>query len=104
MSNPKNWWYGNVKRAVMESPKYRDSQQAECQRYIEAIDRALDDVKEMPNADERLYAIDEILFRQTRTIDGVALKLSYSWRVVQNWITEFINLVGKYKGFEEEEG
>lgn len=103
MSNPRHWWYSDVKRAVMHSPKYRNKPQPEYQRYIEAIDKALDDVKQMTNSDERMLAIDQILLSQTRTIDGVALELNYSWRVVQNWITEFINLVGKYKGFEGEE-
>lgn len=101
MSNPKYWWYTDVKRAVMRSPKFRNNPRPEYQRYIEAIDMALEDVSAMQNAQERKYAINEILFKQTRTIDGVALKLNYSSRIVQGWINDFINLVGEYKGFEE---
>lgn len=101
MSNPRYWWYSDVKRAVLHSPKFRNNPRPEYQRYIEAIDKALADVDEMKDAKERRYAIDEILFKQTRTIDGVALKLHYSSRVIQGWINDFINLVGEYKGFEE---
>ena len=101
MSNPKHWWYSDVKRAVMHSPKFRNKPQPEYKRYIEAIDKALADVEQMQNASERKYAIDEILIKQTRTIDGVAYKLNYSRRVVQGWINDYITLVGKYKGYEE---
>lgn len=100
MSNPRNWWYTDVKRAVMHYPKYKDRTEPEYKRYQEAIAKALHDVQQMPNADERMRAIDDVLFNQTKTIEGVALELHYSWRVVQNWITEFINLVGAYKGYE----
>lgn len=102
MSHPRHWWYTDVKRAVMHSPSFQHKTQPEYQRYREAIDKALEDVSKMNNAEERMFAIEEILFKKTLTIDGVALRLNYSWRVVQNWITEFVNLVGKYKGFEDD--
>ena len=102
MSHPRHWWYTDIKRAIMRSPSFRFRTEPEYQRYTEAIDKALADVKTMNNANERLYAINEVLIKKTLTIDGVALRTNYSWRVVQKWINDFVNSVGKYKGFESD--
>lgn len=99
--NPRHWWYTDVKRAVMHLPKYREKNEPEYMRYKEAISNALKDVEQMANAAERLQAIDDILFKQTKTIDGVAMDMNYSRRIIQYWINDFINLVGSYKGYEK---
>lgn len=101
MSRPRHWWYTDVKRAVMHLGKYRDKTEPEYIRYKEAIGEALKDVEKMANAAERLQAIDDILFKQTKTIDGVAMDMNYSRRIVQYWINDFINSVGAYKGYEK---
>lgn len=85
----------------MHSPSYRGRTEKEYIEYCEAIDKALADLEGLSNCEGRRYAIDAILIEQTRTIEGVARELSYHWRMVQNWITEFVNAVGRYKGFEE---
>ena len=97
MSRPRHWWYSDVKRAVMHLSKYKDKTEPEYVRYREAINNALKDVQKMSNAAERLQAIDDILFKQTKTIDGVAMDMNYSRRIIQYWIGDFINLVGEYK-------
>lgn len=98
--NPHHWWYTDVKRAIMHLPKYKDKTEPEYVRYKEAISEALKDVENNKNAAERLQAIDEILFKQTKTIDGVAMDMNYSRNTVQYWINDFINSVGFYKGYE----
>lgn len=99
--NPRHWWYTDVKRAIMHLSKYRDKTEPEYVRYKEAISLALKDVEQTRNAAERLQAIDEILFKQTKTIDGVAMDMNYSRRIVQYWINDFINSVGEHKGYEK---
>lgn len=100
MSNPMHWWYSDVKRAVMHSPRFRNKPQPEYRSYIDAIDKALEDVRNMKDAKERLYAIDQVLFKKTKTIDGVAEELHFCRRKIQVYISDYINAVGAYKGYE----
>ncbi len=67
--------------------------------YKNAIERSLEETKKLPAADERIKAIEMVLIRKEKTSEGAAIELNYSWRTVQNWITSFVNLVGRNAGF-----
>lgn len=100
MSRPRSWWYGCVRKAVMHFPKYKTRTEPEYVQYTDAINKALKDVQNMDNAADRLQAIDDILFKQIKTFDGVAMDMNYSPKTIQYWINDFINSVGEYKGYE----
>lgn len=99
MSRPKYWWYSNVKRAIMNADRYKNSEVPEQLHYILAIEKAKGDVAEMEDGAYRLKAIDDVLIKHYKTIDGAAFELHYSRRTIQRWLNDFIYKVGKYKGF-----
>lgn len=99
MGRPRYYWYNSVKKIIMQYPRLKDDASKQAVQYVEAIEIAIADTKKLENGNERMTAIDDILFKKTRTIDGVAIKLNYHWRTIQNWITDFIKLVGKKVGF-----
>lgn len=100
MGRPTHWWYTDIKRAILYYKKYKNKPQPEYRRLCEAIDRANEEVAKMKNAEERQKAINDVLFAQTKTVDGVALDLNYSRYTIQSWIADYINLVGEFKGYE----
>ncbi len=53
----------------------------------------------LPNGEARMKAVEEILYKKRKNYDGMALELHYDWRTVQNWITSFVNSVGKKAGY-----
>ena len=67
--------------------------------WADAIERALQDTANMTDGESRLQVIKLIHFDKTDTIDGAALKVHASRRTVQRWNSEFINMVGRYAGF-----
>ena len=67
--------------------------------FWKAIEQALEDTAKLSDGELRLKAIQLIYFDKTDTIDGAALKVHASRRTVQRWCSAFINLVGRYAGF-----
>lgn len=68
-------------------------------KFKEAIEITLEELSGKADANDRMKAINMILFNKTHTTSGAALKLHYSERSVQYWINEFVNEVGKKAGF-----
>lgn len=97
MSNPKYYWYEIVKKMVYRYPRLNDSEQA--QRYKQAIEEALEQIKAEENGDEKIRAIELVCFEKRYTLDGAAYKMHYHRNTIQRWITKFINTVGKNAGF-----
>lgn len=98
MSRPRHYWYGIVRQYVMRYYKLENYSNIFEHLYYCAINRALEKTKELPCAEQRLFAIEQILFKNQLTIVGVASRVHYSEYTVQRWITQFINLVGKEVG------
>lgn len=99
MSRPKYWWYGQVRKAIMSYDTLSRDESEMSKRFVEAIDEALAETKALPNGEERIRAVEDILIKQIRTIEGEEGELYYSWRTIQNWLNAFINLVGRKVGF-----
>lgn len=98
MSRPKYYWYGIVKKMIMELPDMNDgSLQTAIMKnaYVSALEETL----HMPNGELRMKAIREILIEKTKTYQGVGMEIGYEWHTVQNWIRSFVNMVGKKAGF-----
>lgn len=68
------------------------------QREYEAVTKALNAANQLPDGEERLRMVDLIFWRQSHTLEGVALDLHYSWRTVAQWHREFIRDVAKQYG------
>lgn len=98
MSRPKEYYYYDVKKWIKMKDKLPDSR-LQVALFKQAYKDAIEETEEMSNGALRIKAINEILIKKTRTYEGVAQEIHYDWRTVQNWVTAFVNLVGKKAGF-----
>lgn len=98
MSKPRYPWYGEVKRRIMEG-NWQEPKSFQDYILMKAMFEAKKDTEKLPNADIRLEAIEAILERKTSTYNSFGMNKHYDWRTVQNWITSFVNLVGKKAGY-----
>ena len=64
-----------------------------------AMADAKEETLKLPNGHERMKAVEDILIKKTKTVEGEALELNYSWRTVQNWINSYVNMVGRKAGY-----
>lgn len=99
MSRPRYYWYGSVKKMISRYTILAQESSLQSAIFQKAIDISLEETKKLPNGEERVKAIEIILIKQTKTAEGVALEMNYSWRTIQNWITSFVNMVGRNAGF-----
>lgn len=97
MSRPKYCWYGFVKRMIINGYYNQDSENAI--KLREAMEEVEKQTLELPNGEERMKAVDEILIKHTKTYDGVALELHYHKNIIQSWVTKYVNQVGKKGGW-----
>ncbi len=99
MGKPKHYWYGIVKRLIMESPSH--DKEESLQQYIisMAMEKANKETLKLPNGEERLRAVELVLIKKNKNVYGAALELYCSSRKVERWISSYINLVGRKAGF-----
>ena len=99
MGKPKHYWYGIVKRLIMESPSH--DKEESLQQYIisMAMEKANKETHKLPNGEERLRAVELVLIKKNKNVYGAALELYCSSRKVERWISSYINLVGRKAGF-----
>lgn len=98
MSQPKEYYYTDIKKWIMMSDKLPNDR-PQMQTFQRALHDAIDETSKLSNGELRMIAIDEILFAKTKTYEGVAQELHYERRTVQGWITSFVNLVGELAGY-----
>ena len=103
MSRPKYYWHPLVKKMIVVcgSKKYSDIP-AE-QKYILAIEKAINQTKNQKNGDYKVQSIKDILLNRTETILSMAFKIGYSEKTIQNWINDFIRIVGFEAGYKRKE-
>lgn len=89
MSRPKAKWWGYVKSMVRRYPDEVNENERR------AVERAMEETRRLPSGGDRIKMVEMIFFKNTHTIDGVALQLHYSPETVQNWHAEFLRLVGE---------
>lgn len=98
MSRPNEYYYNDIKKWIMGmSDLPVDRVQVAVLKT--AFNEARKETEKLPNGELRIRAIDEVLVNKTRTYEGVAQEIHYDWRTVQNWVTSFVNLVGRKAGF-----
>lgn len=73
------------------------------QREFEAVRKAIETTERYANGLDRLRVINLVLWKQTHTIEGAALRIPCSWRTAAQWHGEFIRLVARYYGLMDGE-
>lgn len=99
MSRPRYYWYGSIRKMIMSLDLVKKERTLQATIFTRALEDAIEETKKLPNGDLRLKAVEEILIKKTKTYEGVALEVNYESRTVQNWVTSFVNLVGKKAGY-----
>ena len=56
MSRPKYYWYGIVKKMIMRYPQIKEEKSIQTGIFVNAIEKALKETKEMENGDTRIEA------------------------------------------------
>ena len=95
----KNYWYGLSQTMIRRYPGIKSERGIQSAIFTQAIEQALEDTARLNDGDSRIQVIKLIYFDKTDTIDGAALKVHASRRTVQRWSSAFVNMVGKYAGF-----
>lgn len=99
MSKPRHYWYGNIRRMIMNVPEVLSERTLQATIFQRAYEDAIEETKKLPNGELRIKAVNDVLIKRTKTMEGVALEIHYDYRTVQNWINSFVNLVGKKAGY-----
>ena len=99
MSRPRYYWYGNVKKMIMKHDILENDRSLQASILRFAIEEAMDETAKLPHGEERIQAIDDILFKNEKSYESVAREFHYEQRTIQGWITSFVNLVGKKAGY-----
>jgi hypothetical protein len=68
------------------------------QDILDAVEAAISETMHLPDGAERLKIIDMLLWKQSYTIDGIALECHLSPRSISRRLSAFVVLVGKKMG------
>ena len=98
-SRYRNYWYGIVLKMLQRYPGIKDEETIQSSIFTMAINKALDETRELPDGELRITAMEMIYFKGTHSIDGAALELHSSRRTIQRWCSSFVYLVGKHAGY-----
>lgn len=98
MSRYSNWYQTNILKAVQQYPNF-DLETNEGVTWNLAIEKALKDMKALPEGDKRLEFFDMVYFKKTHRVYGAAYKLGVGERKAQQWSQSFFKAIAKYKGF-----
>ena len=84
---------------IEQNDQYKGKETFQAKIFQKAIDDALEETKRKPNGAERIYAIDQILFKKRMTYTKASQTMFYHENVIKGWIRDFVKLVGKNAGF-----
>jgi hypothetical protein len=73
------------------------------QREYEAVKRAVEATRRLPNGEQRLRIIDLVYWKRSHTLEGAGYKVGYAYKTARKIHGEFIKLVGRSYGFDMEE-
>lgn len=99
MSKPRYSWWGYIKAVIRRYPSLTDAEvSGVALREKEAVRAAVEATERLDNGADRLMVVDLVFWSRTHTLEGAAMQVHVSERTARRWHTEFIMLVGKYRG------
>lgn len=72
------------------------------QREYEAVKRAVDTTKRLPNGAQRMKIIELVYWKRSHTVEGAAMRAGYSPDRGKQLHGDFIRLVAKYYGLMDD--
>lgn len=97
MGKAREYYYYDVKKWLAIIDELPDRPQT--QRLKQAVAEAMQETAAMTNGELRLNAVDKILFKHSASYESYGRAIFYDYRTVQNWVTDFVNLVGTKAGY-----
>ena len=97
MSRPKEYYYGFVK-AMLKKRRILPRTRPQTNILESAYQEALKETNSLPNGSARLQAI-HLVIDCGYNYKFAAYEQHYSERKIQEWVTSFVNLVGKKAGY-----
>lgn len=67
-------------------------------RELEAVRRAIEETRTMPNGKERLEMVRLVFWKKTHTLEGAAMKCHVSYVTARRWHGEFIKRTAQVFG------
>ena len=101
MSKPKRKWWGYAKNVLRSYPllkKRKRTLDMQESRELEAVEKALDELKEMETGKERLIIAERVFFRQSHTLGGASMLAHISYETAVLYHRDLIISVGKHLG------
>jgi len=99
LSKPRYSWWGYIKAVIRRYPSLTDAEvSGVALREKEAVRAAVEATERLDNGADRLMVVDLVFWSRTHTLEGAAMQVHVSERTARRWHTEFIMLVGKYRG------
>lgn len=99
MSKPRYSWWGYIKAVIRRYPSLRDTEvSGVALREKEAVRAAVEATEQLDSGADRLLVVDLVFWSRTHTLEGAAMQVHVSERTARRWHTDFIILVGKYRG------
>ena len=68
------------------------------ERWIEAIEKARDDMRQRSDGEEIMRLVSMVFFKQTHTMTGAAIETHVSLSTAQRRVGQFIVRVAEHKG------
>lgn len=97
MSKPREYYYWDIKKWLGDIDRLPNRERVQDLRR--AVEEVNSETLKKNNGQLRMKAVKAILFDKRSTYIGMAQELDYDWRTIQNWVTAYINQVGKKAGF-----
>lgn len=93
------YWYTSVLNMVKHFKQIKTDPSDEAQRYYRAILEAMKETSGQAEGIRKVNIVKCSVIDRTHTISGAALKYYVSERTAQQWVADFIYLVGSKVGY-----
>ena len=104
MSKPRQIWWSYAKNMIRMYPQLQEQyiqgkrMDPGTLREYHAVRKAMEQTAELPNGAVRLKVVELVLIKGTHNIAGAAIKTHCSEKTAKNYHSDFIRLVGKFRG------
>ncbi len=99
MGKSKFDYYGVVKKMIMISANHEFDDSYQIQLIKQGMEEVNKEISTQTYGAEILRAVDLILIRKTKTIEGAALELHFCDNTIKVWIRSYVYQVAEKAGF-----
>jgi len=94
-----NYWYGIVLKMIKQYPEIKSDTSLQAYIFVRAIEKALQETKQLPDGELRVKSMEMIYFTEAVTIDGAAQRVNVSRGTMLRWSQSFVRMVARNAGY-----